>query len=107
MQEYLSLTGHVYTPAYVVVSPSRWDALPADVRAVLEEEARATQEYVHETAARLDAELLERMRETGVEVNTPDRSAFVEASRALYDEFGETVSTGATLVERATAAVSR
>ena len=31
VQEYLSLTGHVYTPAYVVVSPSRWAGLPDDV----------------------------------------------------------------------------
>ena len=58
VQEYLSMTGHVYTPAYVVVSPTRWSGLPDGVRAVLEEEARATQAFVHETAARLDAELL-------------------------------------------------
>ena len=58
VQEYLSLTGHVYTPGYVVVSPTAWDRLPADVRGILEEEAKATQEFVHETAARLDTELL-------------------------------------------------
>ena len=32
VQKYLSLTGHVYTPAYVTVSKSHWEALPADVR---------------------------------------------------------------------------
>ncbi len=107
VQEYLSLTGHVYTPAYVIVSPSRWDALPEDVRSVLEEEARSVQAFVHETAARLDDELLERMREAGVSVGVPDRSRFVAASRAVYQEFGETVPGGAALVARATAAGSR
>ena len=106
VQEYLSLTRHVYTPAYVVVSPSRWAALPNDVRSVLSEEARATQAFVHQTAARLDEELLERIREAGVAVNTPDRQAFVRASRAIYEEFGEAVPGGAALVERATAAGS-
>jgi len=107
VQDYLSLTGHVYTPAYVVVSPSRWDALPEDVRAILEEEARAAQAYVYETAARLDSELLEEMRSAGVAINAPAPEAFLAASRGVYDEYGATVPGGGALVERATAARSR
>ena len=107
VQAYLSLTGHVYTPAYVVVSPGRWAGLPEDVRSILEEEARATQGFVHETAARLDSELLERIRDGGVAVNTPERGAFVNASRGVYDEFASTVSGGAGLVDRAAAAGPR
>lgn len=107
VQPYLSLTGHVYTPAYVVTSTTRWQALPDDVRTILEEEARATQAYVYETAERLDTELLDRIREAGVEVDTPDRAAFREASRAVYDEFARTVASGSALIERATAAGPR
>jgi len=107
VQEFLSLTAHVYTPAYVVVSPRRWDALPEDVRGVLEEEARATRAFVHETAARLDEELLGRIGAAGIAVNEPDREAFVAASRAIYDEFASTVDGGSELVQRATAAGSR
>jgi TRAP-type C4-dicarboxylate transport system substrate-binding protein len=103
VQEYLSLTGHVYTPGYVVVSPSRWDRLPATVRAILEEEAKATQAFVHETATRLDAELLDQIREAGVLVNSPDRSAFERSSAPIYDEFARTVEGGGDLVERAIA----
>ena len=107
VQEYLSLTGHVYTPAYVVVSPSRWDALPNDVRSVLEDEVRGVQSFVHATAARLDQELLEQMRETGVAVNEPESADFLAASREVYDEYEESVPSGSTLVERATLAGSR
>ncbi len=106
VQEYLSLTGHVYTPAYVVVSPSRFAALPERVRTILEEEARATQAFVYETAARLDQELLVGIEQAGVAVNTPPQDAFREASRSIYDEFGETVPGGDALVERAQAAGS-
>jgi len=106
VQDFLSLTSHVYTPAYVVVSPSRWDGLPDDVRAILEEEARGTQAYVHETAARLDSELLDRIRGEGVEVNDPARAAFLGASVSLYQEFESTVEGGAELVERASVAGS-
>jgi tripartite ATP-independent transporter DctP family solute receptor len=107
VQEYLSLTGHVYTPAYVVSAPAWWDGLPPEVRDILGEEARATQAYVHETAARLDSELLDRIRESGVAVNEPDRDAFLEASAALYTEYASTVEGGSSLVDRATAAGSR
>ena len=106
VQDYLSLTGHVYTPGYVVVSPSGWDRLPADVRGILEEEAKATQAFVHETATRLDAELLDLVRGAGVLVNTPERSAFERSSAAIYDEFARTVEGGGDLVERAIAAGS-
>jgi TRAP-type transport system periplasmic protein len=106
VQEFLSLTGHVYTPAYVVVSPRRWDGLPAEVRQVLEEEARTTQAFVYETAARLDTDLLNSVREAGVEVNEPGRDGFVRSSAAIYEEFGSTVEGGAELVQRATAAGS-
>lgn len=106
VQEYLSLTAHVYTPAYVVVSPQRWDGLPEEVRAILEEEARATQAFVHETAERLDRELLEQIRQTGVEVNEPTRDAFVAASSGMYDEYANTVTGGGERVSRAQSAGS-
>lgn len=104
VQDYLSLTGHVYTPAYVVTSPSRWDLLPDDVRIILEEEARATQAYVHETAEHLDADLLGRIRAEGVEVNDPDRQPFLDAAGPLYEEFVTTVEGADALVEGAAAA---
>ena len=106
VQEYLSLTGHVYTPGYVVVSPSAWDRLPAEVRDILEQEAKATQAFVHETATRLDAELIDQVREAGVLVNTPERAAFERASAAIYEEFASTVEGGSELVQRAVAAGS-
>jgi tripartite ATP-independent transporter DctP family solute receptor len=106
VQEYLSLTGHVYTPAYVVVSPGRFAALPEDVRTILEEEARAARAFVHETAARLDRELLTAIEEAGVLVNEPAQAAFPAASRGIYEEFGQVVPGGDALVARTLAAGS-
>ena len=106
VQEYLSLTGHVYTPGYVVVSASHWTALPPDVRRVLEEEARSVQTFVHDTAARLDDELLAQVEAEGVKVTRPDRDAFLIASSDIYDEFDQAVEGGGLLVERAVAAGS-
>jgi tripartite ATP-independent transporter DctP family solute receptor len=107
VQQYLSLTGHVYTPAYVTAGLAAWQRLPDDVRAVLEQTARETQGFVYETAERLDRELLAELRETGIQVNEPDRGAFLAASRAVYEEFGRSVPGGAALIDSATALGSR
>ncbi len=91
VQRYLSLTAHVYSPAYVVVGVERWAELPQDVREILAEVARSTQQFVITAAAELDARLLDELRETGIQINRPDQTSFREASRAVYDEFGATV----------------
>ena len=40
VQKYLSITGHVYTPAYVTVHKDHWSKLPADVQSILEQAAK-------------------------------------------------------------------
>jgi tripartite ATP-independent transporter DctP family solute receptor len=99
VQKYLSITGHVYTPGYILVGKSKFESLPEDVQAALQEAALETQEYVYETAARLETELLTEI-EKQVEVNEADKQAFIDASKPIYDEFASTVDGGDELVER-------
>ncbi len=103
VQQYLSLTGHVYTPAYVVAGAERWSALPEDVRETLGRVARDVRTFVHETAARLDRELVEELRTGGLTINEIDRERFVEASRPVYARFGDEVPGAFELTRRATA----
>jgi tripartite ATP-independent transporter DctP family solute receptor len=102
VQDYLSLTGHVYTPAYLIVGKNRWESLPEDVRAILEETAKETQAFVYETAARLDEELLTKIQEeSDIEVNEADKDAFIAASDSIYKAFGEQVSGGQEMIDKA------
>jgi len=101
VQKYLSLTGHVYTPAYVTVGKKTWEGLPEDVRAILEETAKETQAYVYETAAQLETDLLEKLEAGGMTVNQADNDAFIGASKGIYDEFATSVSGGGEMVEKA------
>ncbi len=101
VQKYLSLTGHVYTPAYVLVGKDYWESLPEDVRQILEETAKETQAYVYEQAAALDVDLLEKLKEGGIEVNEADKDAFIAASGPIYEEFSSTVEGGGAMVEKA------
>jgi tripartite ATP-independent transporter DctP family solute receptor len=100
VQSYLSLTGHVYTPAYVTVGADRWARLPNEVRRVLRETAVETQAFVYATAARMDEELRQVLQDAGVAVNEPDQPNFAAASGAIYQEFGSSVAGGGSLVDR-------
>jgi tripartite ATP-independent transporter DctP family solute receptor len=101
VQKYLSLSGHVYTPAYVTVGKDAWEKLPADVRQALEETAKETQAYVYETAAQMETDLLGKLKAGGMAVNEPDKAAFVKASKGIYDEFSGSVPGGKEMVDRA------
>jgi tripartite ATP-independent transporter DctP family solute receptor len=103
VQKYLSLTGHVYTPAFVAVGAKRWDSLPADVRKILEDTAKETQAFVYERAKKDDDELVAKFTAAGVKVNQADKDAFIAASKGIYDEFGTEVSGSKALIEQAIA----
>lgn len=101
VQKFLSLTGHVYTPAYLLVGKNRWEKLPADIRAQIEGVARETQAYVYKTASDMETDLLTKLKAGGMQVNIPDKSAFVKASAPIYNEFGAEVAGGKELVDAA------
>ncbi len=103
VQKYLSLTGHVYTPAYLTVGRTKWESMPADVRRILEDTAKETQAYVYEVAAKDDDELLGKLKAAGMQVNEVDKNAFIDASRAIYEEFGKEVAGAKEVIDRAVA----
>ncbi len=103
VQKYLSLTGHVYTPAYVTVGKKKWARLPADVRRALQDIAKGTQAFVYKTAIAMEIDLLSKLKKGGMKVNTANKKAFVKASGAIYSEFKTTVPGGKELVDRAMA----
>ena len=103
VQKFLSLTGHVYTPAYVTVGARKWASLPADVRQVLEDTAKETQQFVYQTAEKEETDLLGKLRSAGMQVNTPNKDSFVAASKPVYDEFAKEVAGSKEVIDRAIA----
>src|SRR6056300_430414 len=100
VQKYLSITGHVYTPAYILSSKKHFDKHPADVRKIAEKAAQDTQSFVYKRAAELEVSLLKVIKDAGVKVNTANRDAFVKGSAAVYKQFGDEVKTGNALIKK-------
>ncbi len=98
VQKFLSLTGHVYTPAYLIVNEAFWQKLPKDVQQTIAKIAWATGDFARSEGERLDRELQEKLAPP-MRLNEADKEAFIKASAAVYEEFGKQVPGGAELVK--------
>ncbi len=99
VQKYLSITGHVYTPAYILASDRHYSGQSDEVKQVLADCASETQDFTYETAAQLETDLLTVIKDAGVEVNEADKDAFIEASKPIYEEFASEIDGGQELID--------
>jgi tripartite ATP-independent transporter DctP family solute receptor len=84
VQKYLTLTGHKYEANPFVMSKRSWDKLgPADQKAFTEAAAEATQAQ-RKLSKEADEKLVAELKSKGVQVDSVDRKAFVEATRPVY-----------------------
>jgi tripartite ATP-independent transporter DctP family solute receptor len=103
VQKFLSLSGHVYTPSYLIVGSRKWATLPDDARKVMEDTAKETQAFVYELAAKEETELLGKLKQAGMQVNEVDKDAFFAASKPIYEEFSTEVAGAKAALDQAAA----
>jgi len=99
VQRYLSLTGHVYSPAPVLMSKQAWDRLPGDLQKILLDTAVEVARYQRALIREQEQRQLAELRAKGmVVIENPDRAAFREAMRPVVERFQGQF--GADLVQR-------
>ncbi|OJY35218.1 MAG: C4-dicarboxylate ABC transporter substrate-binding protein [Rhodobacterales bacterium 65-51] len=88
IQKYASLTGHVYSPAAVVISKITWDELSPEEQGWMKEAAKAAAEASRATVAKNETAGVEKMIANGMEVVTDiDKASFAAAVQPVYDEY--------------------
>jgi tripartite ATP-independent transporter DctP family solute receptor len=102
VQKYLSLTGHVYGPAYLTAGRS-FSRFSPEIQEALTAAAKETQDFALKTGAELDDELLKKLKEAGMQVNEADKDAFIKASDKIYNEFSTQVPDGKALIDQSLA----
>jgi TRAP-type transport system periplasmic protein len=98
VQKFLSLSGHVYTPAYLVIGEESWAKLPKDVQNTLAKIAWDMGDFARSEGERLDKELMSKIAPP-MKANEVDKVAFINGSVAIYEEFGKQVPGGADLIK--------
>lgn len=94
VQDYVSLTGHVYSPAVVLASPILFDGLSEEEQGWFMEAAKASAEATRAEVNRLEEAGVALLRENGMQVITDiDKAPFAElaaeSSYSVYtDQYG-------------------
>jgi tripartite ATP-independent transporter DctP family solute receptor len=88
VQRFLSLSKHVYSPAYPVMSRSYFEALDFDLRLAILESAGEVGRFHRELGERED-ERFRKILEEKMTVTEIDRAAFAVAAEPLYRDFEE------------------
>lgn len=90
--KHLSLTGHVYTPSFLVASDKFWKSLNAEQQKVFSETGSALTDKAYAGAKELEAKYFAEMKSI-VGINDIDLPAFQEATKKSYvkytDSFGD------------------
>ncbi|MBP2641710.1 MAG: tripartite ATP-independent periplasmic transporter solute receptor, DctP family [Firmicutes bacterium] len=93
VQKYLSMTGHFYAAAPLLISKTAWDKLPADAQAALKEAATEAKKFERDQIQKMDKELVAKFKEKGVQVSEVDKKEWVEAMLPVYKQFESKIGT--------------
>lgn len=88
VQKHLSLTGHVYSPAPVLLSKKTWDRMPPDIRKIVSDTAMEVARVQRQLNRGQEQKQLGELRAKGMTVvENPDRAAFREAMKPVFEQF--------------------
>ena len=87
VQKYISLTNHVFTPAYLVVNEDWWQGLSDDQRQTIGAAASAAATWQRNKLAGMDGELMAEARANGMQIDTPDLAPFAKLTGSVWETY--------------------
>lgn len=105
VQDYLTLTGHVYAATILLMNNNFYNELPEDLQALVMEASEEYRTEQRKLAQEQDIEFLTKLKDSGMKVNDlteEQRNEFREAAKSVYDQYVPQI--GEDLVNQALAA---
>lgn len=84
VQKYLSLSKHIYTPSYLVVSKIWWEKLTPEEQKLIMEIAQEVGDEVRAWGEEQDKQMVQKLKDAGMQINEVDFEAFKKASEPVY-----------------------
>lgn len=92
VQKYLSLTGHFYAPAILLINKDFWEKkLTDEQRKIFTEAELKARAWERNYSIENEQKLVDSLKEQGMEVTMPDKAKFFEAVQPVYKEFEDKV----------------
>ncbi|ANU27049.1 TRAP transporter substrate-binding protein [Planococcus versutus] len=89
VQDYLTLTGHMYSPWPVIINQQFMESLPEDLQEVVKDAVIETRTVNRQLSADDEAASLDLLKEGGMEVeelSTEEKAKFTEAMKVVYPD---------------------
>lgn len=88
VQKYVALTGHVYSPAPLLMSKKSWDRMPPDIQRIMFDTALEVARYQRGLIREQEQKQIGELKAKGMTVvENPDRAAFREAMKPVFEQF--------------------
>lgn len=87
VQKYLSLTGHVFSPSTILISKAVYDKLSDEYKEIVQKAADESAVLQRAKIEEMENSQIEELKKEGMIVTTPDKEAFLEATKSVYDEY--------------------
>ncbi len=90
VQKYATLTGHVYSPAIVLMSKIHWDGLTKEQQGWLAEAGKAAAAAARNTVSANERDGVALLKDNGMDVVVDiDKKAFAKAVQPAYDKYAK------------------
>ncbi len=88
VQKYVALTGHVYSPAPLLMSKKSWDRMPPDIQKIMFDTALEVARYQRGLIREQEQKQIGELKAKGMTViENPDRAAFRQAMKPVFEQF--------------------
>ncbi|TLS38427.1 TRAP transporter substrate-binding protein [Pseudalkalibacillus caeni] len=90
VQDYLTMTRHVYNPSIMLISKSKFDGYSEEVQNLLLESSKEAGDYERQVVQDMEDKYLSQLEEKGMNVITDvDLEPFEKAVQPVYDKYSE------------------
>lgn len=83
----LALTGHVYSPALLLMNEKKFNSLSPDLQKTLVEAGKEAAKFERKFIRDNEAKMLEELKGFGMQVTTPDKKLFQKATEPTYKKY--------------------
>jgi tripartite ATP-independent transporter DctP family solute receptor len=86
-QKYLSLTGHFYGPAQVLISEHTWKKLSPEMQEAIQKAANEARDYERQLLKDTEDQYLQTLKDEGMEVNEVDKQLFMDSVKPVWEKY--------------------
>ena len=87
VNKYLALTGHVYSPALLLMNEKKFKSLSPELQKALIEAGKEAARFERKFIRENETKMLEELKGLGMQVTTPNKKLFQKATEPTYKKY--------------------